>query len=156
MSKSFKISIAAAIVHILSALAALTFFLILKLGASGMEAVPFLIIFAFFIAMFAGVGIVIFVIQFSCAVGIIVTGIFKKEKLCALFCGLPLLADLFAAFFAAIFGFTLITGGLTATGISIAIALLLLAVLSLAGIVLSIIAMVKNLSKKHTSEDENR
>lgn len=156
MNKSFKISIAAAIVHILSAIAALAFFLILKIGAAGMAEVPFLILFAFFIAIFAGVGIVIFVIQFSFAVGIIVTGLLKKEKLCALFCGLPLLADLCAAIFAAICGFTFITSGLTATGILIALDLLLLAALSISSIVLSIIAMVKNLSKKPAYKDDNQ
>ena len=156
MSGALKVSITAGVIHALSALAALSFFLILKIESTGMAEVPVLVLFAFFIAMFAGVGIIIFIIDFGCAVGITVTGILKKMKLCALFCGLPLLADLFAAFFGAVFGFAMITSGLTAVGILIAAALLLLAALSIAGIVVSIIAIVKNLSKNSNYEDGNQ
>lgn len=148
-NKALKISIIAGAAHALSAVTALVFYLILKFGAVGIAQVPFLIFLALFIVILAFAGLVIFVIQFFCAVGIIVTGVLKKRKLCAFFCALPLLADLVAVFFAASFGFAFITDGTGGSGILIGMDLLLLSALSLAGIVLSIIAMIRNLSKKY-------
>lgn len=148
MSGALKISIATGVVHTFSAVTALTFFLIMKYATGGMEGAPFLIIFAVFLAIFAISGIFIFAIQLSSAVGITVTASLKKQRLFALFCGLPLLVDVLTVFCAVIVGFTLATSGLNGTVIFLAIDSLLLALLSLAGTILSIIAMVRNLSDK--------
>lgn len=151
MSGELKISIAAGVVHILSAAAALAFYLISEYGKSGpdiWDGVPLLIFTFLFLFIFSLFCVAISVIQFSFGVGTIVTGALRKKKLCALFCGLPLLADSVAAFFATIFALDFIIGGLDHLTHPLTLSLLLLALLSIAGIVLSIIAMVKNLSKK--------
>ena len=151
---TIKISIATGVVHILSGLAALAFFLTMKYAAGAMEGAPYLIFFALFLAVFAVAGIIVFIIQFICGVGITVAGALQKKKLCAIFCGLPLLIDLVATFAATIVGFSLATSGLGGAVIFLGIDSLLLDVLSLAGIILSIITMVKNLSKKQDNQVE--
>ena len=149
MSDELKISIAAGVVHILSAAAALVFFIIIKDTAlNSTSAAPYLLIFAIMLAFFAVASIFVAAIQFCFGVGIIVTGALRKKKLCALFCGLPLPVDAVAVFCSALLSFELFTNEFNVAAIFLAINLLLLALLSIAGITLSIIAMVKNLSKK--------
>lgn len=150
---AFITSIAAGVLHILSAVAAFVFYWMMNYGGRIiMEAVPFLVIFAILLAFLSIVGLAVAIIQSGFGVAIIVTGALRKKKLCALFCGLPLLADAITAFCTVILGCS-ITGGLNSTTVPLAIDLLLLALLSIASIVLSIIAMVKNLSKKSACED---
>lgn len=148
VSGALKISIATGVVHTFSAVTALLFFLIMKYATGGMEGAPFLIIFAVFLAIFAISGIFIFAIQLSCAVGITVTASLNKKRLCALFCGLPLPVDVLAVPCAVIVGYTLAASGLNGAVIFLSIDSLLLAVLSLAGTILSIIAIKRNLSTK--------
>lgn len=153
MSGTFKVTITTAVLHFLSAATALTFFVLMRSAAATvMEALPLLFIVAIILAFLAIAGIFIFVLQTLGGIGIIITVMQQKQKLCTIICGLLIVVDFITAFCSAILGFSIfIIGELDAVIIFCAIDLLLLAVLSVVSAILSIVAIVKNLSDKSDS-----
>lgn len=142
---AFGISLAAGVAHVLATVTAATYFILLLIVPLDVDSIG--TAFAIFLLLPIAIVILIFVVlpQLCFGIGIIASAACGKKKLCTVFCGIPLLADLIAVIFAIVVGMAL-TGDIS---IVITIVMFLFGALSLAAIVLSITAMAKNLSKKN-------
>ncbi|MCH5147537.1 MAG: hypothetical protein J1F61_06030 [Clostridiales bacterium] len=143
-SKAFGISLATGIIHILSALTAIVFFILLRFVPLNADSIGTAIALVLILPLVIILLIIVILPQLCFGIGITVSAVCGKKKLCAIFCGVPMLADLIAV----IFSFVLGIGIMTDLNIVLTIVIILFGVMSLACIILSIIAMVKNISQK--------
>lgn len=141
--------IATAVTHMISAASMAAIGVLMTICAVGIILNPFLIMIGIVAAVLGVAAFWGFAIQLACAIGVTVTSAFEKNKLCALFCGVGLIADVPA------FGV-----GLTcsinqisqiqpnAATISLFVITVAVTLLSLAGGILAVITLIKNIKYK--------
>ena len=152
-SKAFKIVIATAVLHFLAACAALAFFVVMRtVAASVVNDLPFLFIIAIFLAFLAVAGVFVAILQTLGGIGIIIAGVFRKSILCVVLCSILIVVDAITAFCSAMLAFAILAvGEFDLAVILYELDLLLMAALSIAGAVLSVTAIIKNLSERSKS-----
>lgn len=153
-SKAFKIVIATAVLHFVSACAALAFYVVMRTAASAVvNDLPVLFIIAILLAFLAVVGIFVFIFQTLGGIGIIIAARYKKGIICVVICGILIAVDVMTAFCSTMLAFAILfVGELDMVVILCALDLLLLAVLSVAGAILSVISITKSLSERAQSK----
>lgn len=149
-SAAFKVVIATAVLHFASACAALAFYVAMRTVASAVvNDLPFLLIIAIFLAVLAVAGVFVFILQTLGGIGILIAATHKKGIICIVICSILIAVDVITAFCSTMLGFAILAvGELNLAVILYALDLLLLAVLSAAGAILSVTAIVKSLAER--------
>lgn len=153
MSKSFKISIISVVFHILSASAALVFFLIVSNRLSDISHLERQALTPLVLTIFSIECIGVFLAQLSSSIGIIITQKRMKKKLHFDFCIISLAADVSVILFSIFSLSSLLSGEVNKAVILFSVIIALFIALSLADAILSIIAS-KTFPKLNNEEEE--
>lgn len=146
MKQKNSLAIATAAVHFASAAALVLLGIFMIIAALGIVIFPLLIMLTIIAAAVAFAAFAGFAIQLVCAIGMTATAAVGRKKLCALFCGVSLIADVPAFCMALAFFIVMISDfGFTPVEILLLSDFAVCAICSLAGGILSVITMCRYL-----------